>query len=171
MEMLLHACCAPCCSESYLYFSSLGFNPVVFYCNPNIQPQHEYRKRLDNMFKLRDNQRFDLLVDDYLPMGHIDAALIARDNRCSLCYMIRLKATARRARVEGVNRFSTTLLISPYQKHDEIVKVACRIGEEEGVEFIYEDLRKRYPESVRLSKDYDLYRQKYCGCFFSLNNR
>jgi hypothetical protein len=171
MEMLLHACCAPCCTESYSHFSSIGFKPVVFYCNPNIQPYHEYRKRLDNMMLLRDIQCFDLLVEDYLPMVHIDAALIAPDDRCSLCYKIRLRATAKQARAHGIHRFSTTLLISPYQKHDEIVKIANRVSEDEDVEFVYEDLRKRYQESVRLSREYNLYRQKYCGCFFSLSLR
>lgn len=171
MEILLHACCAPCCSESFSYFSSIGFKPVIFYCNSNIQPHREYRKRLDNMMLLRDIQGFDLQVDNYLPMVHIDAALIASNARCSLCYEIRLRATARRARAEGVHRFSTTLLISPYQKHDEIVKIASRVSEDEGVEFVYEDLRKRYQESIRLSREYNLYRQKYCGCFFSLSLR
>jgi len=171
MELLLHACCAPCCAESFSYFSSIGFKPLVYYSNSNIQPFSEYRKRLNNMMNLRDIQCFDMMVDEYLPISHIDAGIIAPDKRCEICYEIRLRATAKQARNNGIKSFSTTLLISPYQKHYEIVKVAEKVSKDEGVEFVYRDLRNRYKESVKLSKELNLYRQRYCGCLFSLNSR
>lgn len=91
----------------------------------------------------------------------------AKPERCRICYRLRLGKTAAMARERGFKAFSTTLLISPYQDHDLLKQVGEEMGAEHGVNFYYEDLRKGWSERGRLTRQYGLYRQQYCGCIYS----
>jgi len=88
-----------------------------------------------------------------------------------VCYYMRLKKTVEKAKELGFDLFSTTLLVSPYQKHDLIKEIANYLANEYKIEFYYEDFRVGYREGVNLSKEYGLYRQKYCGCIYSEKDR
>jgi predicted adenine nucleotide alpha hydrolase (AANH) superfamily ATPase len=100
-------------------------------------------------------------------------SVLAREggSRCRACYRLRLEATARRAAEEGMEGFSSTLLISPYQDVGEIAEVGERAARRHGVAFRFADLRDRYPESCERAREHDLYRQSYCGCAFSALER
>ena len=93
------------------------------------------------------------------------------EDRCSHCYQMRLFRTAEKAKMEGYDRFTTTLLISPYQDHSKINEVGEMAGKEMGIDFFYEDLRPGFYQSKDLAKEMNLYRQKYCGCIFSERER
>ena len=95
------------------------------------------------------------------------AASAARPERCAVCYRLRLERTAAMARERGFDAFSTTLLISPYQDHDLLRRTGEDVAQASGVPFLYEDLRTGWPERGRLTRQYDLYRQQYCGCIYS----
>ena len=87
--------------------------------------------------------------------------------RCQYCFGLRLLKTAETAYQAGFNAFTTSLLISPHQKHDLLRKIGSKISKEKGIDFLYADLRKRYSDSRRMTKGLNLHRQQYCGCVYS----
>ena len=111
-----------------------------------------------------------LYKNDYDLENYLRGALDAKD-RCGFCYTCRLAETARTAVLLGFDAFTTTLLISPYQKHDILAATGRKIADECAIDFYYEDFRKGYPESRETAKKMDLYMQKYCGCIFSEKER
>lgn len=108
--------------------------------------------------------------NDYDIEGYLRSVLGAHD-RCKTCYAYRLKETARTASMLGFDAFTTTLLISPYQKHEMLAKTGEETADEYSIEFYYEDFRKGYRESRELARNLELYMQKYCGCLFSEKER
>jgi hypothetical protein len=133
-----------------------GFEVKGLFYNPNIRPREEYEKRLLTM------EHYATIVG--LKVIYLPNEVETSPGKCEDCYRVRLRKTAELARELGLERFSTTLLISPYQKHDLFRQIGEEIGEEVGVEFYYRDFRVGYRESIRISKEMGLYRQKYCGC-------
>lgn len=141
---------------------------VGFFFNPNIHPYLEFRRRLENVRTVSEQRRFPLLVDDsYDPVAWFQQVGIRGADRCRACISLRLSATARRAAAEGMEAFSTTLAISPWQDHVAIAEMGRAAAEEHGPAFLYEDLRPLYKASVEQSRELGLYRQKYCGCILS----
>lgn len=106
-----------------------------------------------------------------LPTLFIDDETKPEAGNCFNCYESRLRMTARCGRINNYDCFSTSLLVSPYQKHDLIRECGMRIAEEEGIEFLYYDLRKDYHKGIEISRELNLYRQKFCGCSASLIER
>lgn len=168
MDLLLHACCGPCSVYSTMVFGEEGLRPTLFYSNPNIHPYREWVNRLDNLKILANERGLPLWVDDEYEMeSFLREALTLGKDRCLYCYRTRLERTAQRAKDEGFNAFSTTLLISPYQRHDQLRSIGEELGEEYGVDFLYRDLRPGFRQSQETAKVMGLYRQGYCGCIFS----
>jgi predicted adenine nucleotide alpha hydrolase (AANH) superfamily ATPase len=176
-SLLLHACCAPC-SSYVLEYLSRYFHITLFYYNPNISPEQEYDKRVEEVQRLLaeqpaqnpvrfaagnyDPQRFFELVK-----GHEGDP--ERGERCTICYRMRLEETAKYAKEYGFEWFTTTLSLSPYKDAERLNAIGAELEEKYGVKYLHSDFKKRdgYKRSIELSRQYNLYRQNYCGCVFS----
>ena len=176
-RLLLHCCCAPCASYVFEYLSS-SYSITAFYYNPNITPRDEYYKRAGEFQKLPDptgrGEGIDAVVCDYNPEPFIEAASPYSGEpeggaRCRICIGLRLSETAKYARQNGFQCFTTTLSVSRHKNADMIGGLGKDSEEEHGVPYLHGDFKKNdgYRRSVELSKQYGLYRQKYCGCIFS----
>jgi predicted adenine nucleotide alpha hydrolase (AANH) superfamily ATPase len=149
-----------------------GHQLAAFWYNPNIHPLHEYQKRRDTLRDFAAKEGFELFEeDDYGLVGFLQNTLKNISERCEYCYQSRLEAVAKRTVAEGFPAFSTTLLYSRYQNHERIIRICEELAERYNVEFFYEDWRKLWQEGIRLSKEAGMYRQQYCGCIFSEEER
>ncbi|MGI5939562.1 MAG: epoxyqueuosine reductase QueH [Thermoleophilia bacterium] len=167
-SLLLHICCGPCSSASIPALRAVEREVVGFFFNPNIHPFLEFRERLRGTRKAAAMTGLELREDlSYDPASWFADIQSADGLRCFHCIGMRLDRTAREAADRGYTAFSTTLAISPWQDHEAIRAGGRAAAACHGVEFVYEDLRPLYPESRRLSREWDLYRQKYCGCLLS----
>ncbi len=171
-DLLIHACCAPCLTAPLNLFRDEKRTPSVFFFNPNIHPYTEYLKRRDCLIEFCEQEQVKLLVKEEYSLEEFLRGVIFREHeRCRDCYYTRLKAAAQYARRGDFSHFTTTLLISPYQKHDLIREIGLELASEYKVEFLYRDLRVLWPERTRLTREYNLYRQRYCGCIYSEKER
>lgn len=164
----MHICCSNC--SIYPLQSLLGQGARIkgLWFNPNIHPYQEYSARLLSVRKLAKLWDLDVEYIDAYPLDYFLGAVVGRGaDRCSICYEIRLEKTAETARQMGMDCFSTSLLASPYQKFDKIVQLGNSIGARYGIPFHAEDMRTGWRLSKSLSREFDLYRQKYCGCVYS----
>jgi len=179
-DLLLHVCCGPCAEWPVRSLREEGYLLTAFYYNPNIHPLIEQRRRRDHaaaLMRLREipfREDDSYLEDMWLAKAWENPAQIFPEcrgkynSRCEMCYAIRMKRTAIEAKRFGCPAFSTTLLVSPYQNHEAIIAAGQKAAAESGVDFIYRDFRSGYREGQNMAKDDGLYRQKYCGCIFSL---
>jgi predicted adenine nucleotide alpha hydrolase (AANH) superfamily ATPase len=143
----------------------------LFY-NPNIHPYTEYKKRMDTAREFADKAGFRLItIDEYKLDEFLRNAAFREGQRCMMCYADRLERAASVAKSGRFDAFTTTLLVSPFQKHELIRKLGEEAGEKFGVEFLYRDFREGYKEGVEKSKELGLYRQPYCGCIYSERDR
>ncbi|HPV64931.1 MAG TPA: epoxyqueuosine reductase QueH [Candidatus Cloacimonas sp.] len=171
-ELLLHCCCAPCFIVPLYKLRAEGKKISAFWYNPNIHPLEEYQKRRNTLrdFTLKENIEL-IEKDEYGLINFLQATLKDIENRCLYCYETRLNATAKIAKELGYTAFGTTLLYSKYQKHELIVDIALKMSAKYGVDFFYEDWRCLWWEGKKLAKETGLYRQQYCGCIFSEEER
>lgn len=172
MRLLLHICCGPC---ALMPMRALGERSVAFeglWFNPNIHPKDEYDRRLSALRDLQAQWSLDVrYIDSYGEREFMEAVSGHDGLRCEVCYDLRLSETARIAAKDGFDAFSTSLLVSPYQRHDLIARTGHEMGERFGVRFHYEDWRPLYREGVSLSREMAMYRQRHCGCILSYNER
>lgn len=179
--LLLHACCAPCSSYVLEYLSSY-FRITVLYYNPNISPRTEYEVRAAELKRLIGEMEtvypVSLVMGEYEPEKFYRMAegleeLPEGGERCFRCYRQRLRYTAEEARKGKFDYFTTTLSISPLKNAAKLNEIGLELAEEYGVEYLTSDFKKKngYRRSVELSARYHLYRQNYCGCIFSRNQR
>jgi len=167
-SLLLHTCCAPCATYCVEHWKQAGQEVTAFWYNPNIHPFTEHRRRLESVQSFARASNLPLIIsEDYDIIRYFRAVAGHERERCGDCFRIRLSMTALIARLKGYDAFTTTLLISPYQDHELLKKIGEEIAEKEGVDFLYADLRPGFRESHRMSKELDLYHQKYCGCLYS----
>lgn len=170
MDVLLHTCCGPCSTVAVPAWRERGVEPVGWFDNPNIQPAAELERRHESMRRFSRAAGLELVVDEPRNEAQRWAAwrqtlgAATPDERCAACLGMRLGAAGEAARRLGFSRFSTTLSVSPYQRHDLIVAAGQTSAEAHGVDFAYLDLRSRYRESYAESRRLGLYRQPYCGC-------
>lgn len=176
-KILVHACCAPDALGSFDSFSS-DFSPVFFFFNPNIHPEEEYKKRLNEMVRVGELLGVEIVQGDYLPeRWFYNVRAFKREKegglRCNICIAVRLYETGLKAKKLGMSHFSTTLTISPKKNVEIVNRIGRMIGKRLGVKFIEKILRKKagFEKSVSLSRKYNLYRQNYCGCIYSLEER
>ncbi|ACI19710.1 epoxyqueuosine reductase QueH [Dictyoglomus thermophilum] len=171
-KIFIHICCAPCLTYPLKVLREKNFDVTGFWYNPNIHPYTEYSMRLNTLKDFAENQNLPVVYeDDYALEEFIRQVVYREKERCPVCYYMRLKKTVEKAKELGFNLFSTTMLVSPYQRHDLIKDIANYLANEYKIEFYYEDFRVGYREGVNLSKEYGLYRQKYCGCIYSEKDR
>ena len=177
--LFLHSCCAPCSSYVLEYLSAF-FRITVFYYNPNIYPAEEYEKRVEEQKNLIER------LPSVYPIEFVEGAydkercyemvrgleqVSEGGERCFRCYELRLRETARLAAERGFDYFTTTLTISPLKNAAKLNEIGGLLGEEYQTVWLPSDFKKKngYKRSIELSKEYNLYRQDYCGCVFSVN--
>lgn len=175
MSVLLHTCCGPCLSGAWPHLKREGFADVVpFWENPNIHPYVEYHSRFESFKKMAGALGAEIRWGDTAYGLERFLTTLAGDfgpSRCAACFRMRLNATAARARKDGFESFSTTLLVSPYQDHDLLVSIGHEAGRAHDIAFIDTDLRTSFPATHAGARENELYRQKYCGCIFSERDR
>lgn len=175
--LLLHACCAPCSSYCLEYLSKTFDITVLFY-NPNIESEMEFNKRVDELIRFIDECRsiegVNLEIIDYDNAEFYNAVEGLEDKeeggaRCFKCYELRLRKTAEYAKEHDFEYITTTLTISPHKNSDKINEIGVNVAEEYGLKYLLSDFKKNdgFKRSIELSKEYDLYRQSFCGCEFS----
>lgn len=175
--LLLHSCCAPCSSYTLEYLSNY-FDITVYYYNPNISPKAEFDKRFAEQKRLITSlpakHEIKLIEGDY---NYSDFSEIAKGfenvkeggKRCFRCYKLRLEKSAHLAKEQGFDYFCTTLSISPLKNSQKINEIGLEVAEKYGVKWLPSDFKKKegYKRSIELSREYNLYRQNFCGCVFS----
>jgi len=171
-KILVHTCCAPCSTVPVPALREEGFEVVAFFFNPNIHPYLELVNRLKSMQQFIKNIEISgLFYGGYPLRSFLRMQMSQLESRCAGCYELRLAATARKAKEEGIRIFSTTLLVSPHQKHELIRDIGKGVEKESQIEFLYKDWRPRWGETRDLARKEGLYLQKYCGCIFSESER
>jgi len=175
--LLLHACCAPC-SSAVLEKLSTFFEITIYYYNPNISPYEEYEKRVQEIKhlieQLNTKNQIHFIEGKYDPESFDEIAKGLENEpeggaRCSKCYHLRLKETALVAKQNNFDYFTTTLSISPYKSAEKLNKIGRVLEKEYDIWYLVSDFKKKdgYKRSIELSKQYNLYRQDYCGCIYS----
>lgn len=176
-KLLLHACCAPC-SSYVLEILSKYFDITILYYNPNITSKEEYDKRYDELQRFISEIEFENSVNtlniEYNNQEFFDAVKgLEKEQeggkRCFACYKLRIEKTALLAKKLGYDYFTTTLSISPYKNASYINEIGENLENNIGIKYLYADFKKQngYKRSIELSRQYNLYRQDYCGCIFS----
>ncbi|MCK5305512.1 MAG: epoxyqueuosine reductase QueH [Candidatus Omnitrophica bacterium] len=170
MKLLLHTCCAPCLIYPKKVLEERDFEVVSFFYNPNIHPYTEYKKRLDSLKEYAQISKVKLYTTPDYDIESFFGAVggkIEEPDRCIACWRLRLGKSAKKARELGIDVFTTTLLVSPYQNKKLIKKAGEQAAEEEGVKFYYQDFSDGFREAYNEARNSGLYLQKYCGCLFS----
>lgn len=172
-KLLLHSCCGPCstaCIERLKDYVDI----TIFYYNPNIEPREEYEHRKNEQLRYLQKLNIKYLDCDYdnEEFRRITKSLASEPEggkRCSVCFGIRLKYTAMKALENHFDMFTTTLTVSPHKNSQVINQIGEKIGEYVGIKYLHADFKKNdgYKKSIELAKKYELYRQDYCGCFYS----
>jgi hypothetical protein len=185
-KILFHVCCGPCGTASIKRLQGEGYLVTAFYYNPNIHPKEEYKKRLAEAKKLATGLGIKIIVPKYNPSEYFKAIGVDEGNfldliykkgsrtkfpppikRCPHCWRMRLEVTAQKAKELNIKIIGSTLRISPYQDQRELLSIGKKVAARHGVEFYSEDLTSIYTDSIIISKEKGMYRQKYCGCLFS----
>ena len=177
-KLLLHSCCAPC-SSHVITFLTKYFDITILYYNPNISPKSEYDKRKEEQIRLineidkvnelniidcdYDNDKYEELIKGYEDCPE-------RGDRCTICFNLRLDYTARMAKMLGYDYFCSTLSVSPYKNSKLINEIGKQMEDKYNIKWLYSDFKKEdgYKHSIELSHKYNLYRQNYCGCKYSI---
>lgn len=176
-KLLLHSCCAPCSSRCIEYLTNY-FDITVLYYNPNISPEEEYNKRKEEQIRFlkefKSKNKIDFLdieynYDDFLNIAKGLEDVPEGGERCFKCYNLRLEKTAMIAKEKNYDYFGTTLTVSPYKNSQVLNKIGSELESKYSVKYLYSDFKKNegYKRSIELSKQYNLYRQNYCGCVYS----
>jgi epoxyqueuosine reductase len=180
-RLLIHSCCAPCSSYVLEYLSNY-FDITIFYYNPNIYPEKEYIRRVEEQQNLIKAMPLKSKVD--FVQGEYNATQYYQEikgfeaepeggKRCFICYEMRLREAAKVAKEGGFDYFTTTLSISPHKNSEKLNEIGECVAREYGVSYLPSDFKKKngYKRSIELSREYSLYRQDYCGCVYSMRSR
>ena len=172
MKLLMHICCAPCANLPIDVLRADGIDLTGYWYNPNIHPFTEYRARRNCLQEYAKTIELPLLVsDDYGLRPFVREVADDIAGRCVKCYEMRLFEAARAAKEGGFDAFTSSLFISPYQKHELMRDVAYLAAEENGVTFYYQDFRPMFRDGQARARELGFYMQKYCGCIFSEQER
>ena len=161
MKLLLHACCGPCACYPTEQLTAAGTDFDILFFNPNIHPYKEFKHRLSTLREFCEKKRYNLIIDKSYPIEECIRGMLSEPTvRCAFCYRMRLRYAVQFAKENGYDAFSTTLLVSPYQRHELIKKEAEAAAAEFGIPFYYEDFRVGYQRGVDISLELGLYRQR-----------
>jgi len=173
LNVLLHICCAPCAIYPIEKLRADGLKVAGFFYNPNIHPYSEYIKRKSEVEKYSKDSGLNVICGDYdlekyfQYIVHNEASSV----RCPVCWWIRLEKTAKFAKENGFDAFTTTLLASPYQDQGVIKNIGEEVARNAGIKFHYEDFRPGFKAAGEKARELGIYRQNYCGCIFSEKER
>lgn len=172
MKVVLHICCGVCAAGAAEALAVEGHQVIGFFCNPNIHPSPEYQRRLEATRMVAEKLHFPLEVAPYMPEEWFVETDSFRHEpeggkRCQVCYRIRLEKTYEYLIDCGADAFTTTLTISPHKSAQEIKEIGQEIG---GEKFLVRDFKKKdgFKRAVQLARQWELYRQNYCGCIYSM---
>lgn len=172
MNTLIHICCAPCANRPIDALRQEGVGVTGFWFNPNIHPYTEYQARKATLEAYAREIGMKLVIGGTYDLRTFVTHVADNiDGRCAYCYQVRMEETARYAAEHGFDSFTTSLLISPYQKHEAIAAAARAMGEKYGVPFLYRDFRPMFQAGQDFAREHGFYMQKYCGCIFSEEDR
>ncbi len=172
MKLLLHICCAPCSVACVQSLRAEGIEPTGYWYNPNIHPFTEYRQRRNTLVEYAKSIGMALEMDDEYGLRPFTRAVGEHVGaRCLVCYAARMRQTARYTAEHGFTHFTSTLFISPYQKHALMRAAAEDAAAEYGITFLYRDFRPLYRQGQQEARELGLYIQKYCGCVYSEEER
>lgn len=171
--LALHSCCAPCSSYVLEYLTQY-FDIRLYFYNPNIHPLAEYERRLGEQHRLCKLMNIELVECEYDSDRYFEYTRGLEQQpeggkRCEKCFQLRLEHTAALAKADGIRLLGTTLTISPHKNAPLINEIGKAAAEKAGIEWLPGDFKKRngYKRSIELSREYELYRQNYCGCIYS----
>lgn len=173
MKLLMHTCCAPCSVYCIDTLRNDGIEPVLYWYNPNIHPYTEYRARRDCLKEYAKSIQVEAIFEEEYGLKEFCKNVINDlQSRCkNYCYKLRLEQTAKYAKENGYDSFTTTLLVSPYQNHELIKQIGEELANKYGLTFIYRDFRVGFREGQNKAREIGLYMQRYCGCVFSEEDR
>lgn len=168
MRLLLHICCAPCSAYPIKFFKENNIDITGYFYNPNIHPYEEYKKRLNALKEYSKIVNIDVIYNDNYGLIEFTKNVVNDiKNRCSYCYYSRMEEVVKYAKDNGYDAFSSTLFVSPYQKHELLKNICMDLSKKYNIDFYYKDFRDNYYEGQSIFKKTGLYMQKYCGCVFS----
>ena len=170
-SILLHSCCGICSGYPITALREMGYEPVVYFYNPNILPEQEYDRRLEAQLALCEHFGCKLIEGKYEP-EKFKQVIMGLENepegggKCEKCFKLRLKQTAIVARELEINEFTTSLAISPHKNFDKISAIGEQIAQDYGLNYNSTDFKKNdgFLKTNKISKELNLYRQNYCGC-------
>ena len=172
MKLLLHACCGPCSVYPITELQKQGHQITGYFYNPNIHPFREFKRRLASMRLCSEKKGIHTeYITGYGLTAYLRRVVFNEKTRCGICYAMRLEEVARKTKELGLEGFTSTLLYSRYQNHKLICTVAQEMASQYGVEFFYQDFREGWQWGIDQSIEMDLYRQPYCGCIYSEQER
>ncbi len=175
-KLLLHVCCGPC--STYCVSELMkDYEVTMFFYNPNIHPSGEHTKRFENARKVSKELNIPMIEGAYSPEEWLKMITGYEEEpeggkRCKICFSIRLAESARYAKEHGFQCFTTTMTISPHKDSDVINRLGEHLAGQHKLEWVTSDFKQNdgFKKSIEMSKKMELYRQKYCGCFYSVNN-
>ena len=184
MKILMHMCCGPCSCYPTERLREIGFEPVGFFFNPNIHPYKEWHQRLKTAREFAEKVNIKFFADNHYGLreylSKVSSVINVEDSakfadgwhaRCKICYAWRLNEAAKFAKENDFKIFTSTLFYSIHQNHELMKKIAEAAAKQFGVEFYYEDFRAGWQRGIDISLELELYRQNYCGCIFSEEER
>lgn len=174
-KVLLHCCCGICSGYPITHLKELGYEPIAFFFNPNIYPETEYQKRLEAQRKICKTLDCELIIDEYTPELY-NKAITGYENepergkRCTKCFELRLLRTIQKAKEIGIDKYTTTITVSPHKDFETITKMGKEFSNNFKVNYLDIDFKKKdgFLKTNKISRELDLYRQNYCGCKFSI---
>lgn len=173
--ILLHACCGICSSYPVSYLQDAGYDVVVYFYNPNIYPDTEYKKRLEAERTLCSHFGVWLIEENYNPEEFFDYVKGFENEpekglRCDKCFELRLQKTAEKAKELAITDFTTSIVISPHKNFQKLAKIGTEIAEKENLNFLAVNFKKKdgFLKTNKIANSLSLYRQNYCGCKFSM---
>ena len=172
--ILLHICCGPCTIYPLKVLRQKGFEVKGFFFNPNIHPYREFRARLRAVEEFAEIEHLEVIYEKHYGLREYMKSITPYyeyPRRCEACYYLRLSQTAKLAKELGAEAFTTTILYSPYQLHQLVKEIGEGLAQTYGVPFYYEDFRVGFKEGQDEAVKLGLYRQSYCGCIFSEEER
>ena len=184
MKILMHMCCGPCSCYPTKKLREIGFEPVGYFFNPNIHPYQEWRRRLRTAREFTEKVNIKFFAENHYGLreflSKVSSTINIEDSarnadgfhqRCKICYAWRLNEAAKFAAENDFKIFTSTLFYSIHQNHELMKKIAEAAAQRFGVNFYYEDFRAGWQEGIDISLALELYRQNYCGCIFSEEER
>ena len=173
-KILLHACCAICSAYPISLLKEMGYTPIIYFCNPNLDTLEEFNRRLNAQKKLCSSYNVELIIENYKPEEYLEyiqglESEPEKGKRCIKCIELRLFKTAQKAKQLKIKNFTTSLTISPHKNFDKIKLISEELASKFDIKYLPFDFKKKdgFLKTNRISKELNLYRQNYCGCKFA----